>query len=144
MFQDRFPITLAINKTRLLFLQADSFSEYFFMDAFLRQTKKNRLIQSIFFSVFTHSLSFCELNLNPPTEAVLTQQSGLLLVVCSLERLMVNMRKVKTCKVRNKDVCNHFAFKIQGWLRALYKVCNSYFSAKKLNCGPCVHGWTLC
>lgn len=88
------------------------------MDAFLKLRQKKFL--NHFFSVITHPLSFCELNLNPPTEAVLTHQSGLLLVVCSLEKLMVNMRKVKTLKVRNKDVCNHFALKIQGWLYALY------------------------
>lgn len=76
------------------------------MDAFLklRQTNNKKLIQPIFFSVITHPLSFCELNLDLPFEAVLIQQSGLLLVVCSLEKLVVNMRKVKTCKVRNKDV----------------------------------------
>lgn len=109
------------------------------MDAFLilKQKKLIQLFFFLFFSVITHPLSFCELNLNLPTEAVLTQQSG-------LEKLMVNMRKAKTCKVRNKEAFNHFAFEIQGWLSALYKICNSHLSAGKLNCGLCAHGWTLC
>lgn len=76
------------------------------MDAFLklRQATKINSTNFFFFFVITHPLSFCELNLDLPFEAVLIQQSGLLLVVCSLEKLVVNMKKVKTCKVRNKDV----------------------------------------